>query len=1313
MIDESCNYTEIVSKMAMVQTGIGERLAWLAKRCGALTAAVVVRKPFDQVGALSAEPKFAEVIWRADSISIDNNATKCNGLQSKSASSHQLLWSQLLGEIGGGIAFLEMNFARATMENEIKLSLFKATPVFNLIVSYEILFSRFALSEQMSQELTDLSSEWRWETNSLGIITYASRKLNILGLDKEAFIKSANQVAAVDAWKASPIDVAPTMQDYLATQQPFRSIFHLVLDKRGVKLWMRSTGIPRFDIANNFLGYSGLSSDVTDIFERQSASDTAKERLDAILISLPDIVVELNVEGRYTNFISGPNNLFIVGPEKFIGRTIEDVLPVNLAARFRESLDFVINDGSCPPMRYEMQVPAGLRSFELRGARTTFVDKDDEPTALFLIRDRTNSAIREDEAFRLGQIVRAMSNMVAIVDCNQCIEWVNSAWEARTGWLFEEVRGRHLSTLVRSADSNQDVARCVSKAIHERQSFHGKILNVDRYEKKYWVDFNILPLQNTAGEFTGYVSVETDITTQIESEQRASNAAIDIERTQNRLKNAIESLPDGVVIWDENNLLIEVNTAYKKIYPQIAEELVHGVSQTEILAIGLDRCTFSDALGREKEWIEEQWLRYENSTIDEVRYPDGRWFRRLDLRTPDNGRISVRIDTTVAHERIEEIDKANSDLRETRHSLARILESADVGTWEWNALTGELAIGGNYLQMLGYKPGEFDSQTNDLFRSLVHPDDMLQLDNTEADDFAISLSETEPVREHLIRMQHKDGYWIWIMSRSAVAERMPDGRYSKVVGIHLNVSDRKRLEDDLLVKQRFISEVLDASIVAIIVVDFDGRITYANAVAEQILGLPIDDIQGRRYDDPVWNTTKPDGREMVSEDFPFRRALDTGGAVRNIRIAIEWTDSQRRVLQVDAVPHRDSGGASIVIMTFVDITSDTEKAESLEQALLMAHEASRAKSIFLANMSHEIRTPLNGVLGMAELLDGLITDPKKKEMIRIIRGSGEALLNVLNSVLDMSKIEAGKMVIETIPFVPADLIKNVEPLHRLRAEEKGIEIEVFSNPGAGKVRLGDPFRIEQILNNILSNAIKFTERGFVSLTMSTRDDKDLTIDVADTGIGMTSEQIARVFSSFEQAETGTTRRFGGTGLGMTIVRDLVNLMRGSMEVTSEEGKGTRVRITVPLGMPVDGALDAKKGFEVSATPSFKGKRIIFADDSETNRVVLQAMLQGTGVELIMATNGFEAVEKWKRLEEAGASVDLLLLDISMPLLDGKDALSAIRSLNSKGSQIPAIAVTANAMSHHVTEYIMAGFDAHVPKPFRKAELLHAISTLLF
>lgn len=388
-------------------------------------------------------------------------------------------------------------------------------------------------------------------------------------------------------------------------------------------------------------------------------------------------------------------------------------------------------------------------------------------------------------------------------------------------------------------------------------------------------------------------------------------------------------------------------------------------------------------------------------------------------------------------------------------------------------------------------------------------------------------------------------------------------------------------------------------------------------------------------------------------------------------------------------------------------------SSQLEEARARAEEMSRAKSIFLANMSHEIRTPLNGVLGMAEVLQGHVTTPESKRMVATIQQSGETLLTVLNSILDMSKIEAGKMELESVPIVLSEILSQVEALHRVKAEEKGLELQVLTSSGSDVARMGDPHRLIQILNNLLSNAIKFTDHGHVRLKLSCRPGKPVTFDVSDTGAGMTEAQVSRVFESFEQADGSISRRFGGTGLGLSIVRQLILLMGGMITIQSRPGEGTDVRVIIPLPEAVADRTPIAGTAEALDTRILAGKRLLVADDNLTNRIVLSEMLAQTDVKVTLVENGQEAVSAWTRALEAEEPFDLLLLDITMPVLDGLGALSIIRSKEEEKRRPPvaAIAVTANAMPNQVSEYIMGGFDTHLAKPLKRQELLNSLIKL--
>lgn len=417
-------------------------------------------------------------------------------------------------------------------------------------------------------------------------------------------------------------------------------------------------------------------------------------------------------------------------------------------------------------------------------------------------------------------------------------------------------------------------------------------------------------------------------------------------------------------------------------------------------------------------------------------------------------------------------------------------------------------------------------------------------------------------------------------------------------------------------------------------------------------------------------------------------------------------------------------------------------SRSLRAERQRAEAASRIKSEFLANMSHEVRTPLNGILGMAQLLDDRIRGPTEREMLAVIRQSGEGLLHVLNDILDLSKVEAGRLDLDPAPFRPAELIDRIERLYRLQAEDKQLTLEVRSAPALDRLVLGDANRILQVLHNLMGNALKFTEHGRVQLLAGWRDALPaegcgpgagwLELTVADTGIGMSPEQQERVFEDFVQADGSITRRYGGTGLGLSLSRRLIGLMGGTIRLESQLGVGTRFVIRLPLRpaaapaaaagpaptgaapeqAPGGAALPAAQDLPPAAEPAtrplpLEGLRLLLAEDNATNRRVVEAMLAGTGAALVMVPDGRAAVEA---ALAAGPGFDLLLMDVSMPELDGPGALRRIRQgLAAEGRPAPpALVLTANAMTHQIAEYLAEGFVAHLGKPVRRADLVAAI-----
>ena len=713
--------------------------------------------------------------------------------------------------------------------------------------------------------------------------------------------------------------------------------------------------------------------------------------------------------------------------------------------------------------------------------------------------------------------------------------------------------------------------------------------------------------------------------------------------------------------------------------------------------------------------IAAAWLGLDRRVLSPLRELDGvvrqiadgeRSLRAMPRRDDEIGSLATgfnrMLDGLVASQRA---------LVESERRWVLALEGAGLGVWDWNAQTGKVFFSRHWKAMFGYSEKDVGN-TLKQWSDLIHADD---LPVCQADRERHFRGETAVYRnEHRVRA--KDGSWRWILDQGMVFERSPNGGPLRVVGTYTDVTERKQAEQSLLEKQSALSEAQRIAHIGSLSWHLASGVITCSDESYRLFGISPDDsipdrdaflalvhpddraalnawaegcIAGRATLDREFRVTQPDGglRVLNGRGYLQRNAqnkpLAMVGTVQDI--------TERKALEQELDQHRHH----------LEVLVQSRTAE-METARAEAERLARVKSEFLANMSHEIRTPLNAVLGLAQIGARDSAGRVAHATFTRIREAGEHLLGVINDVLDFSKLEAGRVVVDRQPLALAAVIDNVRSLTSERAASKGLRFGVDLAPDLPEWVAGDAQRLSQILVNLLANAVKFTDRGEARLRV-TRNGEDIYFEVSDTGIGMTDEQVACLFRPFEQADNSSTRRYGGTGLGLAISQTLANQMDGEIVVTSTSGAGSTFTLRLPL--PETEPALPKPALQVPAASErrLEGLRLLAAEDVEVNRLILEDLLTNEGAQVQFAEHGQQALE---HLQEAGVSAfDAVLMDIQMPVMDGYQATEHLRQL---APGLPVIGLTAHALGEERDRCLAAGMVEHVTKPIDADVLVAAI-----
>ena len=890
--------------------------------------------------------------------------------------------------------------------------------------------------------------------------------------------------------------------------------------------------------------------------------------------------------------------------------------------------------------------------------------------------------------------LKAISQGVVITTPDQKIVSVNQAFTDQTGYSSSDIVGLTCRILQGPATSPAS-KQAIRDALSSGASYFGEILNYRKDESMFWNELSITPAFDEQGQLTHFIGITRDIT-----ERKSTLEAL--QQSELDLLEAEKSSHVGHWIWDASTNRISWSEEMKRIWQRDPTEFDGDILEmVRRTVVPEDQ---SIVIGTCKEAFEERdyYAPFEYRIV----LPDGSirniWAKTGRKQKDARGRIK-RLTGTVQD--ITERKRAEEERRLNDARMEQAFGSSPIGMALIDVEGKVLRVNRVLCNMFGYTEEELLKHD---WRKFTHPDDL------NSDKHLVQQllkGEIESYEIHK-RYYHKDSTLVWLQLNISLVR----DAFGMPVNFVTQIQDiTQRLTYEAQLNQ--LSQAVEQSTEAIIITDVIGKIEYVNQTFVTKSGYDKSEIIGRYPN--ILNSGKTP-KDVFSNLWKTIRAGNTWrGELINKR-----KDGSLSVEYATISPLRQSDGTiTHFVSTQEDINEKKKLGEELDKhrhhleelvesrtqelavARQLAEAANRAKSNFIANMSHEIRTPMNGVLGMAYLALTSATDPKIRDYLQKIHLSGQHLLHIVDDILDFSKIEAGKMTIEGVDFSLEELMNKLLTIMNTKVAGRRLNLSVSIAPDVPMQMHGDPHRLSQILINYTNNAIKFTEQGEIKVRARKVQDTPsgwlVRFEVEDPGIGMTPEQQAKLFQSFEQADSSTTRKYGGTGLGLAISKQLAILMGGEVGVISEPGVGSTFWFTAMLEQS-RGQIVEKAGSTTPQNALARLKRInqtehpiriLLVDDNEFNQQVGTELLEASKCLVSVAGDGQQALDSI-----FANDFDCILMDIQMPVMDGLEATRRIRT-NPKYAQLPVIAITANAMNEDRIHCLSAGMNDFIPKPF--------------
>jgi two-component system, sensor histidine kinase len=898
--------------------------------------------------------------------------------------------------------------------------------------------------------------------------------------------------------------------------------------------------------------------------------------------------------------------------------------------------------------------------------------------------DITERKKTEEEYKRISVVASANENGVVFTDAMGKISWTNEGFTNLTKYSRDEIIGKTPFELCKGVMSDRGVLREMVNDFENGRSFNAELIHYRKDGTWFWGRTRGQAVVDEQGKVVQYFAIVDDI-----SKEKASQKKL--KEYEERLKMALSNVGDNY--WEHN---FKTGRSY------------FSNAANNVLGYTVDDFANETDLWwkithpEDREILQENDRKYKAAIIDhhtcEYRliHKDGSIHWVLDrgvVTEKDQDGFPVKIigthiDVSKQKELEIELSRRANQFKALSENIPGVLYEYE---FRMDGTEGFRYVSPAIEKIFGIVKDEFYD-----FQKYLPEEDARQI----FDKRRCSRETLEPFNAEA-RLIIPGREIIWYSVNSSYSYHTPEGA-AVFTGFMLNITERKNADNALKIREEKYRNIIANMNLGLLEVDNNEVIQSSNHSFCEMSGYTLQELIGSTASNLF---TKDVSEKMMSMKNERCKKGKSGAyeiAVKNKNDSVKWW------LISCAPRYTDKGELVGSIGIYLDITDRKMLEYELLQSREQAESFANSKQNFLANMSHEIRTPMNAILGMTRQLQKTKLDNEQSIFLETVNKAGEHLMVIINDILDISKIEAGKLTLEKIGFSIEEVLQNTIEVMQHRASEKGLLLSCSSDDRIAPVLNGDPYRLKQIILNLLSNAVKFSEKGVIQVSCKLYVQFDNTqvirIAVSDTGVGMDKEFLNNLFLSYTQEDKSITRKFGGTGLGMTIIKQLSELMGGSIEVVSEKNVGTTISLVIPFVKGTEADLPQPEKKNVDSSVLFD-KRILLVEDNAVNRLVAKATLKGYGVSITEAVNGVEAVEAVRN-----SLFDIILMDMQMPEMDGLEATRIIRK--DLKSNIPIIALTANAITGESNKCYDAGMNDFLSKPFEEYALVGKIAKWL-